>query len=425
MNLWFFTDDRDEITKLRFLALCVIISAFLFETYDELVLNGNFIKGCVDVLITLIILSLLVLNRFKVISLKVILTIVMYCILLFITFSAPIEGIHNLDSAITFFVKGELIFVLLIVGMGVLVDPLHINYCIALNLIFATFLVYYLFTIDLHIPTPKLFYYLVISSGSGIIAKRLYVHLLSLQSKLREANNDITLKNERLIRVNKSNQELFVILGHDMKTPFVHIRMLLDLMERADFSKDKFDKYKAMLDEATANGSKLLRNLLEWVHNNSLEHEMKITPFPLHSLVEEEIEMFKNTYISKEVKIVNLIPKDLIINADMNMSSVIIRNLLSNAIKYSHVNSKIEIGVRDINKSHHIYVKDFGVGVSEAVVEKIKKNIKVSSMPGTMNEQGTGLGINICKKLAYHHGGDITVAADDEVGSTFIFILPQ
>ena len=70
-------------------------------------------------------------------------------------------------------------------------------------------------------------------------------------------------------------------------------------------------------------------------------------------------------------------------------------------------------------------VSDTGVGIDETTIAKlflISENIKTE---GTASEQGTGLGLILCKEFVDYHKGRIWVESQVGVGSTFSFTLPR
>ncbi|GAB1463233.1 hypothetical protein MASR2M52_12670 [Pedobacter sp.] len=70
-----------------------------------------------------------------------------------------------------------------------------------------------------------------------------------------------------------------------------------------------------------------------------------------------------------------------------------------------------------------VCIKDTGIGISKAILEKLFKDENISSR-GTKNEKGTGLGLMICKDFMSRNGGDIEVSSEMGVGTTFCVTVP-
>jgi signal transduction histidine kinase len=109
---------------------------------------------------------------------------------------------------------------------------------------------------------------------------------------------------------------------------------------------------------------------------------------------------------------------------DENMIGTVMRNLLSNAIKFTRVNGTIEINVKQNNAFAEISIIDNGIGISKKTINDLFRIDKKVSSLGTGNEQGTGLGLILCKEFAEKHGGKIWVESEEGSGSKFSFTIP-
>lgn len=107
------------------------------------------------------------------------------------------------------------------------------------------------------------------------------------------------------------------------------------------------------------------------------------------------------------------------------MLGAILRNLLSNAVKFTKPGGKIIISLEEKEDDFIFSVKDHGVGIKKADMEKLFRIDKSYSTKGTNNEQGSGLGLILCKEFIEKHGGHIEVESEEGKGSTFRFNIPK
>jgi len=114
----------------------------------------------------------------------------------------------------------------------------------------------------------------------------------------------------------------------------------------------------------------------------------------------------------------------LFIYGDKNMIKTILRNLLSNAVKYSYRSGKVIICATINDHEVIISVKDTGIGIPKENINKIFRIDAKYSVPGTENEQGTGLGLKLCKEFVEKQGGRIWVESIENEGSEFKFSIP-
>jgi signal transduction histidine kinase len=167
----------------------------------------------------------------------------------------------------------------------------------------------------------------------------------------------------------------------------------------------------------------LLENLLQW--SRAQTGTLKFSPENqnLKSVVEENVELVKNMLKQKNIELNMNIKNDISIFVDQNMINAIIRNLLTNSIKFTEA-GKINISATQNDKNVTMVITDTGIGMPQEKVNKIFEVEKSKSTEGTRGEQGSGLGLIICKEFVEKNGGKIYVKSDEGKGSTFEVVLP-
>jgi signal transduction histidine kinase len=109
---------------------------------------------------------------------------------------------------------------------------------------------------------------------------------------------------------------------------------------------------------------------------------------------------------------------------DQRRVEQIMINLLSNAVKYSD-NGEINLHCHTDNDSIIITVRDTGMGIKPENIDIIFDAFRQVDTGITRLQEGTGLGLNITKKLVEMMGGSIHVESEWEKGSNFTVILPK
>ena len=111
------------------------------------------------------------------------------------------------------------------------------------------------------------------------------------------------------------------------------------------------------------------------------------------------------------------------------MLLTILRNLISNSIKFTKKDGKITINARSLTNNKktgfiEISVEDTGIGIPKKQLIKLFQLSETISSKGTDGEEGTGLGLILCKEFVEKHGGKIRVESEIGKGSKFIFTIP-
>jgi signal transduction histidine kinase len=247
-----------------------------------------------------------------------------------------------------------------------------------------------------------------------------------LQHELIKEKKTLEITLKQLHELNATKDKFFSIIAHDLKNPFFSImgfsKILLEKYEQLEADKTK--AYLKAIDESASQAYELLENLLTWAQSQRGHIEFKPDFFELKHLIDKNIRFLKETAEKKKINIESLVGENQKVYADQNMLNTIIRNLLANAIKFTYPGGQISINLNSLADYHEISVSDTGMGMSPEIVNNLFKASTKSTVPGTQNERGTGLGLLICKEFVEQHRGTIRAESELKKGSTFYVSLP-
>ncbi len=283
----------------------------------------------------------------------------------------------------------------------------------------------------------KIMYFLVIAFtifGVFVIililqqtSKKKAYNLLEFKNhQISRMHEEIKLQTNNLKLLNDTKDKLFSIIAHDLKNPFNSIRGFTELLIEniAIYDEEKQLKFLKIVKGSTTKASELLNNLLIWA--NSQSGTLKFNPVKIELIkqIADVISLVEIQAINKEISIFNNVYHNLYVDADENMLNTILRNLLSNAIKFTKTGGEIYISSTVEENFVTVQVKDSGIGMSQETINNLFSiENKVSSI-GTANEQGSGLGLILCKDFVEKNGGKIWVESTLNKGSVFMFSLP-
>jgi two-component system, sensor histidine kinase and response regulator len=135
------------------------------------------------------------------------------------------------------------------------------------------------------------------------------------------------------------------------------------------------------------------------------------------------VELVRSSADNKQISLFSDFSKDVIVKADKNMLSTILRNLLTNAIKFTPNGGSVTISSRINNKKVTVSVTDTGIGMTGEELAKLFKLDGGLKNSGTLNESGTGLGLILCQEFMSLHKSKIVAESTPGKGSTFSFTL--
>ncbi|MFA6598180.1 MAG: HAMP domain-containing sensor histidine kinase [Ignavibacteriaceae bacterium] len=167
----------------------------------------------------------------------------------------------------------------------------------------------------------------------------------------------------------------------------------------------------------------LLENLLNW---SMMQRDMiQYDPVNLNlfDVVNKIVGVSTQSAKKKNISISNNVDAGIIVYADVDMLRSVIHNLLVNAIKFTRAEGRITISSSEKAGFVEVSVQDTGIGMEPGKFSSIFDFGKLNSTSGTDGENGTGLGLPLCKEFVEKHGGKIWVESELRKGSMFIFTL--
>jgi signal transduction histidine kinase len=253
---------------------------------------------------------------------------------------------------------------------------------------------------------------------------------LNAEIKERKRAEQSLKENEKQLReLNSTKDKFFSIIAHDLKSPFNSLLGFTDLFLENYDSFD--DEERKLIIESLNNSSKktylLLENLLTWSCSQTGSIEFSPEEIQIKTLIHEVISLSQPAAENKSIGLFDKTDADIFVYADKNMLQTVFRNLITNAIKFTRKEGIVIISANKPNKQGfvEISVSDTGIGIPDTIIDDLFLIDKNISTPGTEKEQGTGLGLILCKEFVEKQGGEISVESEIGKGSKIIFTLPE
>ena len=99
-------------------------------------------------------------------------------------------------------------------------------------------------------------------------------------------------------------------------------------------------------------------------------------------------------------------------------------NLIDNAIKFTPDGNSVTLSLKKQNDMIAFSVKDTGIGIPPDKTQNIFKRFYQVDDSRSGLKRGSGLGLQICKRIAEAHGGSICVKQNTDKGVSFIVTMP-
>jgi signal transduction histidine kinase len=243
-------------------------------------------------------------------------------------------------------------------------------------------------------------------------------------ASLDQLNKEISNQNLLLEEDNKTKSKLLSIISHDLRTPLVNTKGILNLVNQGMLPPVEADQLLQQLETQYLGTTSLLDNLLFWIKgqmNGMGDDKVKVGLYQLMKSLEEEHRL---PMVQKKIHLNNNIDKAISIVVEKEMIRIVCRNLISNAIKFTNENGLIELDSR-IGEDNTLFltVKDTGIGMTKEAIEKVNAKVYYNTT-GTSYEKGSGFGLMLCRDLITKHGGELIVESEPGKGSSFTIRMP-
>lgn len=248
-----------------------------------------------------------------------------------------------------------------------------------------------------------------------------------LVQSLEKKNQAFDNKQKELETINRTKDRIFSVIAHDLKNPLNSIIGFSDLLiaKRKNIDDEKVDRYLKIINHSANESEALLDNIFNWATSQTNDISFKPVKVDTQKLVEEFFRYFKPNCDTKDIVLKSNIISPQYVYADLNMLNTILRNLIHNAIKFTARKGEILVSIEKRKNETLFTVTDNGIGMEKDFIKSLfDQKIHVRNQ-GTEKEQGTGLGLIICKEFIEHHGGKIWLDSVLNKGTSFYFSIPD
>ena len=234
----------------------------------------------------------------------------------------------------------------------------------------------------------------------------------------RRKVEDELKKSERL------KTEFMNIAAHELKSPVTPIKGYLDLIISDEESSEKIKNWAKV---SLRNSERLLRLVNDILDVSRLDTDtmsFEMIKLPIIEILDEIAEDMKASVEGKGLKFITEIPRDLPkIMGDRHRLSQVFKNIVVNALKFTD-NGHIGIYAEKQDETILIKIEDTGIGISDDEVKKVFNKFYQAYTGDDRKNEGTGLGLFICREIIQKHKGDIWVESKIGKGSTFYIQIP-
>ncbi|SFT41173.1 Signal transduction histidine kinase [Selenomonas sp. GACV-9] len=253
----------------------------------------------------------------------------------------------------------------------------------------------------------------------------------ALNIELKERQEELVAAKKQAEVASEAKTSFLFNMSHDIRTPMNAIIGFSNLLQQNLDNKERAQDYIHKIQQANDFLLSLVNNVLEMARIESGKMTVDSVYADMHALMEATCSVFEAQMQAKKITFAYTLKiehPDILV--DKTKVREIFLNILSNACKYTPEGGCVTLEVRELPGDsagiavYQTTVTDTGIGMPEDFLPQLFEAFTRERNTTTSGIMGTGLGMQIVKKLVELLGGTITVASKLGKGTTFVVSLP-
>jgi signal transduction histidine kinase len=247
-----------------------------------------------------------------------------------------------------------------------------------------------------------------------------------MTASMKQKQQRLERKNVKLGKMDKLKNEFISNMNHEIRNPLTAIKAYVDFLRDGDMGTltKQQEEGLEIIDGAVQSLEHTINDMLDW---QRLEAgiKLKVSKYAVEEIVttvvNETRPMIKKKGLHFHLNIAMGLTK---VKCDLMQTRGVLRNLLSNATKFTNKGG-ITVSVTSDGAFVRFAVSDTGIGIEEELQGKLFNQFYQVEQKTTSKIKGSGLGLNISKKVVEMQKGHIYVESSLGKGSTFSFTVPR
>jgi len=245
---------------------------------------------------------------------------------------------------------------------------------------------------------------------------------------LAAALGQVEAKSREVEEANRHKSEFLANMSHELRTPLNAIIGFSEVLSQQMFGAIN-PKQGEYLEDIQGSGQHLLsliNDILDLSKVEAGKMELQLSRFSVAPALQSVILMVRERAKGRGIALSTEIdPAIGQLEADERKVKQVVLNLLTNAVKFTPAGGRVLLRATRDGTGVVVAIQDTGVGIAPADQARVFDEFVQARDLAAPEQEGTGLGLTLSRKLVELHGGTIRVESELGKGSTFTFTLPD
>ncbi len=252
---------------------------------------------------------------------------------------------------------------------------------------------------------------------------------VALRKAQRAYERELAIARDEALAASRAKSDFLATMSHEIRTPLNGVLGMADLLHETPLT----DAQREFVHTLRSSGTllmTLLNDLLDFSKIEAGRVELERAPFELRAMIRRSHALYlahaQRKGLRLEVDVDPALP-EWVAGDSVRLTQVLL-NLVGNAVKFTNEGSvTLRLEALEATSEDRVRVRfsvrDTGIGMSDAVRERLFQPFSQGDGSTTRRFGGTGLGLFICKRLVELMGSTFEVESAPNEGSTFAFTL--
>ncbi len=221
--------------------------------------------------------------------------------------------------------------------------------------------------------------------------------------------------NNSLIKTNQELDNFVYIVSHDLRSPLLSTKGLIDLAKMKIDEREQVQKYLGLAVKSINNLDDIIHEILAYSRN--ARTDLQEETFDIKELIQEVIDGLRfsagNGFSFREKYI-----GTTLVHCDKSRLNTVLRNIIGNSVKYQKKDIEfpfVHFSFENLKGNFTINITDNGEGIPAESLERVFDMF----YRGTTTGNGTGLGLYICKEMLEKMNARYTISSLPGEGTDF------